>query len=385
MWYYTKFSSFMKQFTFLLVFIFALSACKSVDKLYQEGNYKQIISKLEGKAKKGNLDRKEKGLLVKAANKYAQEINTEVISSMEIDKPSEWIKSKRKLEKLDEKLLEIKNYSQIREDDIDASRYEELYPQLNEKLYDYTINEYDAAIANYDKTGNRDYAVKAHAHTRKLYDYDGDPDFIKQLEIQAIDLGHRTIYVDLDGPMMYSFLFRNHFENQIDLDNDLFNTFIDFGSNVKPDYTLEIEVDITRKDTDKKTRQDRYTDRVVDYYDNVIDTSTNTTNKVPVYKDIEAIVETAEILRYVEGEYDYDIRDERTNRRFDNGRERQRVERSEVIYTLISGDEDAVPSNIDLSSYTISTRQDYDDLIEELFRILAEDFNDDVRIKNKLL
>ena len=362
-----------------------MSACKSVDKLYQEGNYKQLISKLDGKAKKGNLDRKEKVILIKAVNKYSEEINAEVIESLAQSNPSDWIKAKKKLDKLEETTKEAASYSQIGSSAIIPSRYNELYPKINEKLYDYTLSLYDSAIADYDSSGDRKYAMQAYSHTRKLDDYGGDPKFIEQLEIEAIDLGHRTIYLDLDGPINYSFVFRDHFERELDLDNDLFNTFIEFGDSGDPDYKLEIDVDIIRKDSDRRTRQDRYTDRVVDYYDNVVDTSTNTTNKVPVYKDIEAIVETAEILRYVEGEYDYDIWDVHFNRRLDNGSERHRVEYTELVSTLISGDEEAVPSSIDLNSFIVSDREAFEDLLEELFEVLAEDFNDDVRLKDKLL
>lgn len=374
----------MKRITFFLVFIFALSACKSVDKLYQEGNYKQIISKLDGKAKKGKLDRKEKSLLIRSVNKYAEQINGEVATSLNESKPSEWIKARKKLLKLDEKLAEVNSYSQIRESDIDASRFEELYTQLNKKLYDYTVNEYDAAIANYDKTNDRDYAKKAYAHARKLYDYGGEPELVEEMELTAIDLGHRVIYVDIDGPLDYSFLFRTQFERDIDLDDDVFNTFTEFGSSMDADYRLDLEVEITNKDIYENSRTDRYTDRVVDYYDNVIDTSTNSTNQVPVYKDIEAVVETSELTLFVEGVYVYEIRDLRTNRRHDSGNERRRIENTELVHRLVSGDPDAVPSNIDLSSQVINTRDAYDDLVEELFRVLANDFNSDANIKNKL-
>ncbi len=374
----------MKQFTFFLVLIFAVSACKSVDKLYQEGNYKQILSKLEGKAKKGNLDRKEKGMLVKAMNKYAEEINREVLESLNSSRPSEWTKAKKKLEKLEDSFDEVNNYSQVRSDDLIPSRIDELYPQLNTKLYNFTIDEYDEDIANYDRTGNRDYAQRAYGHAGRLYNYGGDIETIELLEIQAIDLGHRVTYVDVDGPIGYGFTFKNYFERELELNNDVFNTFVEFRNLSDIDYRLSIEVDITRADTDRSTRQDRYTDKVVDYYDNVIDTSTNQTNQIPVYKDVEAVVETAEVTRYVEGEYDYDIWDIRNNRRFDYGGERHRIEDSQIVYTLISGDEDAVPSNIDLSTRSINSRSDYEDLLKELYRVLVDDFNNDVDIKARL-
>jgi len=374
----------MKHLTFLFVLIFALSACKSVDKLYQEGNYKQILSKLESKGKKGKLDRKEKNLLVKAMNKYAQEINADVLTSLNASKPSDWIKAKKKLFKLDDRINEVQDYSQIKSGDIDPSRVDELVPRLNEKLYDYTINEYDSAIARYEKTKDRDFARKAYAHAEKLYDYNGDPKTIESLAQVAIDLGHRTIFVDVDGPFGDGFIFDNHFERQLDFDNDLFNTFTSFGIN-EADYDLSIDVEVTRRDTDESRRSDRYTKRVVDYYDNVVDTATNSTNQIPVYKNIEAIVETVELVRYVEGEYEYEIRDNRNLRRFDFGSERRRVEQSEVYYTLESGDEEAVPSNIQLSQGNIFNNRDaYDDLLEELYRELVNDFNSDVNIKNKL-
>ena len=374
----------MKHFTFFLVLIFALSACKSADKLYQQGNYKQLISKLEGKAKKGNLDRKEKDMLIKAVNKYSDQINGEVLSSLATNKPSEWIKAKKKLDKLEQTIEEVNAYSQIGSSAINPSRYDELHPKLNEKLYDHTISQYDEAIANYDETGDRKFAIQAHAFCRKLEEYGGDPKFIEQLEIQAIDLAHRTILLDIDGPILYSSLFDNHFEDELDFRNDLFNTFTEFWATEDIDYKLEIDVDIRRKDSDEKRTTDRYTERVVDYYENVVDTASNSSNKVPVYKDIEAVVETVETLWYVEGEYDYEIRDANLNRRIDYGTERHRVEHTELVHTLKSGDEDAVPSNITLSRFTVSDREAYSELIEELFNELADDFND-LRITNKLL
>jgi len=374
----------MKHLTFFLVLIFALSACKSVDKLYQEGNYKQILSKLEGKAKKGKLDRKEKSLLIKAMNKYGEEINSYALTSLAASKPSDWNKAKKRLFKLDDKIAEVQSYSQIKASDINSSRLDELEPQLNEKLYDYTITQYDAAIANYDRTKDRDYAQKAYAHAEKLYDYNGDPKTIESLSLIAVDLGHRTIYVDVDGPFGDMFIFDNNFERQLDFDNDLFNTFTEFRVN-DSDYDLEIDVEITRRDSDESSRSDRYTKRVIDYYDNVVDTATNSTNEIPVYKDIEAIVETIEIVRYVEGEYEYELRDNRNGRRFDYGSERRRIEEREVIYVLESGDEEAVPSNIQLSNGVFrNERNSYDDMLEELYRELVNDFNSDVNIKSKL-
>jgi len=374
----------MKHLTFLFVLIFALSACKSVDKLYQEGNYKQILSKLEGKAKKGKLDRKEKTLLIRAMNKYGEEINADALTSLNASKSSDWIKAKKKLFKLDDRINEVQSYSQIKSSDIDPSRLDELVPQLNEKLYDYTINLYDAAIARYEKTKDRDFARKAYAHAKNLYDYDGDPQTIESLAQIAIDLGHRTIYVDVDGPFGDGFIFDNHFERQLDFNDDVFNTFTSFRLN-EADYDLLIEVDVTRRDTDESRRSDRYTKRVIDYYDNVVDTATNATTEVPIYKNIEAIVETVELIRYVEGEYDYEVRDNRNGRRFDFGSERRRVEQSEEYYTLESGDEEAVPSNIQLTrGNVINNRDAYDDLLEELYRELVDDFNSDVNIKNKL-
>jgi len=374
----------MKQLTFFLVLIFALSACKSVDKLYQEGNYKQILSKLEGKAKKGKLDRKEKNMLVKAMNKYGEEINADVITSLAANKPSEWLKAKKQLLKLDDIIRDVQGYSQVKSADINSSKVDELVPQLNVKLYDYTINQYDAAIANYERTKDRDYAQKAYAHAEKLYDYNGDPKTIESLSLIAVDLGHRTIFVDVDGPFGDGFIFDRYFESELNFRDDVFNTFTEHRI-TDADYSLSIEVDIIDKDFNESSRSDRYTKRVVDYYENVVDTSSNSTTEVPVYKDIEAIVETVEIVRYVEGAYEYEVRDNRNLRRFDYGSERHRVDEREVYYTLESGDEEAVPSNIKLSNVTRwDNRDDFDELLEQLYRELVNDFNGDVNIKNKL-
>ena len=372
----------MKQFTFLLVFIFALSACKSLDKLYEQGDYKGVLSKLDGKAKKGKLDRQERTLLLKSADKYTEEILGEIQNSLSAENPNDWIRARKQLGKLDKKLSEINDYSQIRSSEVIDSRMDELLPQLNDKLYNYSVNEYDIAIAEYEKTGDRDYAIKAYSHASKLVDYGGVPEEVAVMEDEAVKLGHRLIYVDLDGPVGKSFSFGTEFERNLDLDDDRFNTFTTFFNN-DADYRLEVDVDIRWKDEDRSTSDERYTDRVVDYYEEEIDTSTNKTNKIPVYKDIEAVVERTEVLRYVEGSYSYEVYDLINNRRFDSGGRGHRVEEREVYFTLESGDEDAVPSRIELGEPNF-IGDPFDEIIEELFRVLASEFNSDANIKNKL-
>jgi len=375
----------MKQLLFLSVLIFALSACKSLDKLYQEGNYKQVLSKLEGKAKKGKLDRKERSLLVRAMNKYAEEVNAEVLNSMDGPKPSEWLKAKRKMIKLDDKINDVVSYSQIRESDINPSRADELIPLLNDQLYEYSFNEYDIAIGNYIRTNDRDYAKKAYAHAQKMYDYDGDPVFVDSLAIEAVELGHRIIFLDIDGPIADGFSFRNNFEDRLDFNDDVFNTFTEFFTS-DAHYDLSIDVDIDRKDFNESTRSDRHTKRVVDYYETQVDTSSNSTTEVPVYKEIAAIVQTVEVVRYVQGGFQYEIKDNRNLRRFDYDRGSHRVEQIEYYYFLESGDEEAVPSNIRLSQdNSWDDWNAYDDLIEQFYEELAYLFNNEVNIKDRLL
>ena len=373
----------MKQSSFILLLLFTLSACKSVDKLYESGDYEQVIEKLEGKAKRNNLDRRERSLLVKAANKHFETEGSKILASSNSDHYKDWKNAKQKLKRLRKTADKIYAYPQIRESDLETDHVDDLAERVDQQLFDFTIDLYHEEIADYLQTGDREYAMRAYRHVNDLDDYGADDFLMDSLYNEAILLGHRFIAVYFDADVFHNWEFRNGFENEIDFYNDDFHTFTDRVFD-DTDYEINISAEISSKDENRDNSYQEYSDRVVDYYESSIDTSTNQEVKTPVYKQVQATVKRVAYLWTVEGRVDYNIYDFRTDRRFDSGTFRTRVNERQEFYYLESGDEEAVPSSINLERNEIRG-YDFDDLIEACFRELADEFNDGVNLKTRLL
>lgn len=372
----------MKHLSYFLLLLFTLSGCKSADKLYDAGNYQQVLSKLEGKAKRNNLDRRERSLLVKAANKYFDQEKRKVSASSNSDHYKDWKNAKQKLKRLQKEVDKISAYQQIRESDLDDYMLQEMVDELDNRLYNYTINQYNDKIDDYYETGDRDHAIRAYRLVNDLKDYGASYETMDSLYEKAITLGHRVIAVEFESDIFNSWEFNNNFKREIDLRDDDFNSFMDNVSN-ETDYELIIAAEITRKDEDRDSGYQNFSDRVIDYYETEIDTSTNQETKTPVYKDIEARVKVVEYIWTVEGQAAYKIFDMRSNRRFDYQNYNTRVEERAVKYFYESGDKEAIPSNIELDNFEM-INYNYRNLIEACFENLAEEFNDNARIKSKL-
>lgn len=368
-------------FSFALLVIFALSACKTADKLYDAGDYEQVLSKLEGKAKRSNLDRREKSLLIKAANKYFETEQSKVQASSNSNNFKDWKNARQKIKRLKKDEEKISNYPQLRDGDLETNGLDDLAISIDQKLFDYTFDLYDEDIDDYHNSGDRDYAIKASRHVNDLGKYGGSDFLMDSLYEETVILGHRFIAVDFDSDVFYSWEFRNEFKNEIDLRNDDFNTFTDRVDQTT-DYRLIIAAEISDKDEDRDKSQRDYSEQVVDYYETEIDTATNQKIETPVYKTIEATVETVEYVWTVEGRGEYEIYDIKNKQRLDWGTFRARTEEQGFLHFLESGDEDAVPSNIDLETFSFP-RYNYDKLIEACFEELADEFNG-VNIKRKL-
>jgi len=371
----------MKSLSIYLLLIFALSACKSIDKLYDTGDYEQVLSKLEGKAKRNNLDRREKSLLIKAANKYFETEQSKVLASSNSNNFKDWKNAKQKIKRLQKDADKISDYPQLRIGDVKTTKLEDLAISIDQKLFDYTMDLYDEDIAEYHLTGDRDYTIRASKLVNDLEDYGASDALMDSLYYKAVDLGHRFIAVDFDNDVFNSWEFRNNFKNEIDLRDDDFNTFTNRVGE-ETDYELIIAAEISDKDEDRNSTYQNYSEKVVDYYETEIDTASNNEIKSPVYKKIEARVKTVEYVWIVEGRGEYEIYDIVHNRRFDRGTFAARTQDRGFLYFL-DGDKDAVPSNIDLETFSFPN-YDYDDLIEDCFQELAEEFDNRINIKRKL-
>ena len=372
----------MKQLTFLLILIFALSACKSVDKLYDAGDYEQVLAKLDSKAKKNKLDRREKTLLIRSANKYFDLEQSKVLASSNSNSYKDWKNAKQKIKRLKKDEDKISNYPQVRSSDLKPTKLHELAESVDQKLFDYTLELYHEDIFEYHQTGDRGYAIRASKSVNDLGKYGASDAYMDSLYYEAVDLGHRFIAVDFDSDLFNSWEYRNNFQNEIDLRNDDFNTFTDRVGE-ETDYELNIAAEISDKDESRRESYQDYSDKVVDYYETEIDTSTNKEIKTPVYKTIEAEVKTVQYVWSVEGRGIYEIYDVRNRRRFDRGSFSARVEEEGFLHFLESGDKDAVPSNIDLETFSFPN-YDYEDLIEACFEELADQFDSNINVKRRL-
>lgn len=372
----------MKYLPFVLLLLFALSGCKSIDKLYESGDYEQVLSKLEGKAKRSKLDRREKTLLIRAANKYFETEQSKVLASSNSNNFKDWKNAKQKIKRLKKEEEKISEYPQLRSSDLDNTELDALAESIDQKLFDYTLSLYHDYIAEYHQTGDRDYTIRASRQVNDLDNYGASDFFIDSLYDEAVALGHRFIAVDFDSDVFNRWEFRNDFQNKIDLRNDDFNTFTDRVGE-ETDYELYVAAEISDTDQDTDDSYENYSEEIVDYYETEIDTATNQEIKTPVYKTIEAEVKKVEYVWTVEGRGEYEIYDHRNNRRFDRGTFRARVQDQDYRYFLESGDEDAVPSSVDLETFSIRN-YDYDDLIEECFEELADEFDSRVNVKRKL-
>ena len=373
----------MRHSSIILLLLFTLSGCKSVDKLYESGDYEQVISKLDGKAKRNSLDRRERTLMVRAANKYFETETEKALASSNSPNYKDWKNARQKLKRLSKDANKILAYPQIRESELETNEIDALSQKVDQKLFDYTWDLYDAEIEDYYKTGDREYTMRAHRHVHDLGKYGADDLLMDSLYEHAVYLGHRFIAVDFDSDVFNSWEFRNEFQNEIDFRNDEFHTFTDRVGQ-ETDYEIVIGAEIYDKDEDRDNSYQDYSERIVDYYETVVDTSTNQQIEKPVYKRVEATVKTIEYVWTVEGRMEYTIYDIKNNKRFDSGSYRTRVEDRELFHFLHDGDADAVPSNINLETFEIRS-YDFDDLVEACFEALAEEFNDRVDIKNKLL
>lgn len=372
----------MKRVSIFLLLIFALSACKSVDKLYDAGDYEQVLSKLEGKAKRSSLDRKEKSLLIKAANKYFETEQSKVLASSNSNNFKDWKNARQKVKRLKKDEEKISSYPQLRASDLDATKLNDLAESIDQKLFDYTLDLYHDDIVEYYETGDRDYTIRASKLVNDLGKYGADVRLMDSLYYEAVDLGHRFIAVDFDSDVFNSWEYRNNFRNEIDLRDDDFNTFTNRVGE-ETDYELFIAAEISNKDENREKSYEDYSEKVLDYYETEIDTSTNKEIKTPVYKKIKATVETVEYVWTVQGRGQYEIYDVRNNRRFDRGTFAAVVQDKGYLHFLDSGDKDAVPSDIDLETFSFPN-YDFDDLIEACFEELANEFDIKINIKRRL-
>ncbi len=374
----------MKQLSFAILFIFALSACKSVDKLYEAGEYQQIISKLDGKAKRNSLDRKERNMMVKAANKYFETEQAKVLTSLRSGDFKDWKDAKQKIKRLQKESDKFAEYPQLREGEIDASRLSDLATEVDQKLFDYTYDLYDEGIAEYQRTGDRIYVVRAASDAYALKKYGASQRLTDSLYYAAAQLGHRFIAVDFDRDVFNSWEFRNNFQNEVDFRDDDFNTFT---SMVGPetDYRIIVAAEISDTDVYKDDSYQEFTEEIEDGYETEIDTATNKEIKIPIYKKITATVKAVEYTWVVEGRGQYEIYDVKANTRFDSGRFSAEAQDQAVFYYLEDGDEDAVPSSIDLETFgLLDPDYDIDDLVEECFSELADAFNSSIDVNRKL-
>ena len=342
--------------------------CKSPKELLQKGEYEKVLSSLESKAKKGKLSSSDKDLFVKSLNGYLNTGKKKLETNYRSNDPKDWQNGVELLNKFSNRQEKYLAYRQILDKDVTTIDVDKWFVAYGDKLFDYHHARYNEFMADFESRGDRKDVRKAFYEVESMMDYDDGSLNLDSLHALCLELGHREFYVEINNRSLERFNY-SYFENDINLRNSDWASFTD---DRRADFSLYITLqEVFTEEFVQSDRQRIYTDRVIVGYDAVVDSTG--TRQEPIYQNVEATVREVVYVYRVNAVADvlgYEGNDTRSNydRIFRVNEEDQQIQSF-----LISGDREAVPSNVPLGNTNQQRRYNYDFLIRDALRELAEE------------
>lgn len=358
------------RFSLVLSIAFCLLQCKSVNNLYEEGDYEKVIKRLNSKAIKGKLDAKERGTLKKSITKYLDAQAIAISSLSEKETSNSWDRAYDLLKELGSTQNDISRYTQFEHTSFSFINTEHWYDHFDQKYTDYLIDLFEQNISDYLSSHSRSHAMEAYAVAADLSQYARGRINIDSMKKISLDLGHRTIYYEVSDDFFGIYMRYNRPFNNI-FYNDKWNTFT---RSKKETVDASIHVSVDRLDEDKyeQVSYNSFSDRVIDSYEEVRDTSGNV-ERVPIYKNISAQVKTTTIDYKVRASVDITIEfHQHSHSDYRSNFDRESSERIQYNY-LESGDREALPPGMDLEAIDMYS-YDYDDLKAAVLEDIAQEF-----------
>ncbi len=356
----------------MILIVMSFQACKSVDTLYKNGEYRKVIDRLEPKMKKEKVSRSDKTVFINAYNALLDQKTTKLATLLSSTDYQDWEKAKQTINDLQTDRSTYIQLKPIRDVDLDSIQFNETKQTLNKKLYAYYIERYDQFLAAYHVSSIRSNLVEANKIVDKMRKVGGQENELSNMKNECFELGHRSLFVEIINEGFFDFTFDRYFKGNLSFENDEWNTFI--KNKNKAQILLVVGARIIDEDVTYRTRTETYSERIIDRYVTKIDTSTNTSYDEPVYINIEAHVEVRDYNFEVEAVAYIEAFEIETNERIFARDFEDNSSENEEVYVGYSGDERAVPRHIRFENFTIQN-YDYDDLIEEVFEDLARDIN----------
>ncbi len=363
-------SNYLKISVFgLLIISILFSNCKSVDKLYDQQKYEEVMNRLKSKAKKKGLDRSEWSMLLNASNNYLRESNDYVRRRIDSKDYSDWHDAKNRLDETTENVADIIKVKDSFREKLDINQFLGLEQQLNQKLMDHYYDKYLEEEAKYFERYDRKHLIKAYSIADELLDFNADPLMVDSLQSFCIEEGHRSIFVETNCDAFDNHLCYSRFVNRINLVDNEWNSFVNRYNDA--DYHLIIGAEILNKSQNIFESIRTYNEDVVTGYETETD-STGTKQK-EIYTQVSAQVNEIKYERIVVGRAYYDLIDVRSGRNI-SGNNFTHTEQNDYYENIfVSGDQRAIPAGLIL----VCGRNDYYDFgteTEDVFQGLARSF-----------
>lgn len=374
----------MKKYVVLLISLTILLqfACKSTQKLYEDGKYEKIFSTLASKADKAKLSADERTIFLKAIDDWSKDQAKELNTLLETNEPKDWKSGLSNLEDIAKLQNKFESYPQIRTRDyskLDVAAFEE---EFNIELYKYHQYFFNDFFEKYDATQDKREIIRAYGELEEMRKYNDNRSYHDSLENVCLELGHRNFVVKIDNRTIgNNFEFSTSFLNRIDLRNDKWSSYYKSLNDTEIDYEINIFLTDIREDDRQVDRVQSYSREIQDGYETRVDTSGRSV-EVPVYRTVTAQVNEIGFTYIVQAQAKVDIYNKQSRRREYDEYFRDESYDEEVRNYLRSGDNRAVPSSIRLetgSPYTNINNYNYSRLIEDVLEKLANAVEYEVR------
>ena len=357
------------SFCLFIVATLLVSSCSSPQKLYEKGNYFKAFDAVLKDLKGGKKNRKDILLLNKSFSKMIDVSRDEMYLLTNGYEVNDLRYNLKRHGKVDKRYIEARSYIDD-ENDVKYGKFDKEKIQLVEDAY----LEGKALLTYYNESKNKIDARNAFYHFDLVKEYGIGYDDINQLIFEAKNYA-MIIYVvdaDLDSDFSYQWDVDRKFD---DLEGESGFIKIIYGDN-SIDGDCYIELDFSRLDVDESDKESsqNFSDRIIEGYNTVTDTSGNTT-KTPIYKEVKGRVTSYQITKRVSWTIDIDILKSTVNCDLRERRFKESVEDKVEIFELF-GDERAIP---DVYKNQSNDRiADTDDMVDELLEKLYD------RIRNHL-
>lgn len=358
----------MKNILSATILIVCLFSCASPQKSFKKGNYEKSFSSALKNLRKGNKDRKDKQYLNKSFNELLKKYQSDTQDLLS----SDFIEDFEEAYKNGKNIIGTYNLADEYLDNEFAGAMENVGIE-NDKLLDEIVSNYyslaNEYMAAYNETKDKSNAREAYRSYQKVESYDSNKySELNQSMEDALNAGTIHVIVEVDSwELSKGWMVDQRFN---DLERRTGNEFVQvyFEEDIEePDCLLEVDFGSLDIDERSDRKRERFSERVVDYYETTTDTSGVKTEK-PVYEIIEGEVNIYEIERRYTWSARVRVKGFTNSCDFNNKTFDATISDSRIEYET-SGDERAIPNEYkkDGTDFRLSEREVAEDLIDEIY------------------